>query len=93
MYTAWFVISIILAIVWFIVFVVGTCFGLFNSDVVDADERKEFFRYFSAVMAGAAIFVVAHWIVLVLAIPVFILYGLWSGVRLLVTRPWKEEAQ
>lgn len=90
MTTAWIVISSILSIIWVIVFVVGTGFALLSDEFRDRQDRKEFFQVFSAVMAGAAIFALAHWIVLLLAIPVFLLYGTWSGIKLLITRPWKE---
>lgn len=90
MITAWIVISSILSGIWVIVFVIGCGYALFGDDFRDRADRREFFQFFSAVMAGAAIFALVHWIVLLLAIPAFLLYGLWSGVRLLIKRPWRE---
>lgn len=87
--TAWYVISIILFIIWVIVFLVGTGIAI-NVFVQDAEFPKEEYQIFSAIMAGALVFVVAHWIVLLLIIPAFFLYGLIAGLKLLVKRPWKE---
>jgi hypothetical protein len=87
--TAWYVISIILFIIWVIVFLVGTGIAI-NVLVQDAEFPREEFQVFAAIMAGALVFVVAHWIVLLLIIPAFFLYGLFAGMKLLVKRPWKE---
>lgn len=90
MTTAWTIISIILLVIWLIAFVVGSVAALIPDNWENADERNEFYRYFSAVMAGAFVFAVAHWIVLLLAVPVFLFYGLWQGGRLLITKPWRK---
>lgn len=93
MTTAWIVISGILSVIWVIVFVVGNVMILFDTmDEFRGDKarQKDAYRGFAAIMAGAAVFALMHWIVLLLVIPAFIAYGLYSGVRLLVTRPWKK---
>lgn len=90
MTTVWIVISIILLIVWLIAFVVGVGACLIPDNWNNTDERNEFFRYFAAIMTFAFIFAVAHWIILVLAVPVFLLYGLVVGTKLLVTKPWRD---
>lgn len=91
MTTAWFVISIILGIIWLIAFIAGIVGLCISSNWRDNEERKDFLQVFAAIMAAAFFFVFLHWIILVLAIPVFVVYGLVVGIKLLVKRPWKEE--
>lgn len=91
MTTAWIVVSIILGIIWVIAFIAGIVGLSISSNWRDNEERKEFLQYFAAIMAGAFLFVFLHWIILLLAIPVFVCYGFVVGIKLLITKPWREE--
>ena len=93
MTTAWIVISIILGIIWLIAFVVGVVGLCISSNWNNNEERKEFLQYFAAIMAAAFIFVFLHWIILCLAVPVFVCYGLVVGIKLLIKKPWKSTTE
>lgn len=90
MVTAWIVISSILLFVWLICFCIGVGVSLYPDNWNNTEERNEFFQYFAAVMAAAFVFAVAHWIILCLAVPVFLIYGTWKGVGFLFTKPWRD---
>lgn len=100
---AWFIFSVILGCVWLVVFCMGTYFIAFNGDGDRrygnapgkwTDAQRDDWRVFSAIMAGALLVVVFHWILIVafivLVIPVFVVYGFVQGIRLMIKRPWKK---
>lgn len=89
---AWFVVSLILGVLWAILFLLGNCFFLFSQDFTDNKQRWEEYQYFAAIMAGALVVVIFHWIILVLTIPAFVLFGLFTGIRILIKKPWRENA-
>lgn len=80
MYILWIVVSVILGLLWLIVSGIGV------ASLIDGEWNREQFKAFSAVMAGALIIVLFHWIVLLLAVPAFFAYGLFQAIKLGVKR-------
>lgn len=89
--TAWYIVSSVLGVIWIIAAVIGCGVAIWSTF-----EYSEFpvveFQIFAAVMAGALVIVFLHWIVLLLLVPAFVIYGLVAGIKLLIKRPWREDA-
>lgn len=85
----WMGVSFVLLALWLVLFIFGTGYALFGDEFHDNEDRKEFFQAFAAIMSAAFIFALFHWIVLLAILPGFLLYGIYQGVKILITKPWR----
>lgn len=97
MTVVWITASIILGIIWLVLFFIGNGWFLFSEEARDERKTKpeewaKAYRVYAALMLAGAVFVVVHWIVLAALIPAFILYGCYAAPRVLVKREWKDLA-
>jgi len=77
MTVAWIFVSVVLGVMW--VVIGAGALWIMNDE---GELNKTNFQIYSAFMALGLIFVVFHWIIVLLVLPVAFVYGMWQAFRL-----------